>query len=348
MKVSEETSQKIKNMSIICAMLVVTIHVDWPHDAFSFTWLIHEFIRDGIARIAVPFFFVVSGFFLSKHMSEPNWYGSEIKKRCYSLLIPFVVWTVIATILVTPLSIIADIIAHRPFGYTPGFTNGRWIETFGLDPRHGPNCLGALWYVRCLFCFVLLAPIFKWLVGKGKFIWLACAFTLTLSHASWAPFPPYLQNCFSLGFSLSGVFYFSIGIFLGLSKSNTLSKLAFTICALTGFTLLVCKTMLSFNNVDLHVSLMTIAIPFLMYSVWYLTPSSKWPSAFTSSSFPIFLMHMPLIPYFSLPIKHSPLCGSQIGSLIIFLGASLSSVCIAVILRKYFPRINSFLFVGRS
>ena len=337
--ISSENSQRIKNMSIICAMLVVTIHVDWPHDVFSFTWLINEFIRDGIAKIAVPFFFVVSGFFLSRHMDDPCWYGTEIKKRYYSLVIPFVVWIVIATVLVTPLHIVEDILANRPFGSTPGFTNGRWVGTLGLDLSRGPSCIRSLWYVRCLFLFVLLAPIFKWVVGKGKFVWLACAFALNLLQAS---------KCFSLGFSFWGVFYFSVGVFLGLSKANVPAKPSFSVCALIGVALLVGKTMLSFYNVDIRVSLMTVAVPFLMYSVWYLTPSSKWSGAFTACAFPVYLMHLPLIAYFQFSINHSPLCDSQIGSVLVYLGASLSSVGIAIVVRKCFPRINGFLFAGRS
>ena len=59
--ISAENSQKIKNMSIICAMLVVTIHVDWPKDNICLTWFINELIAEGIARIAVPFFFGLFG-----------------------------------------------------------------------------------------------------------------------------------------------------------------------------------------------------------------------------------------------------------------------------------------------
>ena len=55
MKISEESSQKIKNLSLICAALVISIHVGWPHASMSFNWLIDELVKKNLARIAVPF-----------------------------------------------------------------------------------------------------------------------------------------------------------------------------------------------------------------------------------------------------------------------------------------------------
>ncbi len=335
-------------MSVVCAILVVTIHVYWPHDGcFSFTWLVYQFIQEGLARIAVPFFFVVSGFFLSKHMSDRGWYVTEVKKRYYSLVVPFVVWTVISIVCIVPIQIVADILANRPFGYTPAFSNGRWIVTLGLDPCHGPKNIVVLWYVRCLFSFVLLAPIFKWLVRKGNLVWLAFAFALTVVHSSWPLLPPFFQAFGGHGFSLSGVFYFSTGIYIGLSKTMNLSKAHILICSMIGVSLLLVKTIFSSYGIGYHVNYLTIAIPFLLCAVWHLMPSSKWPSALTSCSFPIFLLHFLCIPIVSIPIKHSMLRGSQFGSVLIFLCATFLSICLASILRK-FPRINAFLFAGRS
>lgn len=348
MGISVACSQKIKNMSFICALLVVAIHVDWYHGVFSFTWLVYHFVRGGISQVAVPYFFVVSGFLLSIHMDDYGWYKNEVKKRVYSLVIPFVVWSIIATILITPLSIIADIIANRPFGYTPGFTNWRWIETFGLDPRHGPNCIAPLWYVRCLFCFVVLSPVFKWLVVKGGLVWLACAFTLTLAHSSLQLLPEYMHKVFSLGFSLSGVFYFSVGIYIGLVRRIEFHRCYVIGCSMVGLLLVVLKMFAAYFAIDTHINLITIAIPFLMYSLWFLIPSSKWASAITACSFPIYLIHRPVLKYISLPIKYSILHDSQIGSAIMFIGALILSICTILILRKRFPRINSFLFAGRS
>lgn len=61
-KIAEETSQKIKNMSLLCAAYVVSIHIGLPGGLDSSSWFVHQVIVDGLARIAVPFFFSRSTF----------------------------------------------------------------------------------------------------------------------------------------------------------------------------------------------------------------------------------------------------------------------------------------------
>lgn len=347
--ISATTSQKIKNMSLVCALLVVTIHVEWPHDTISFTWLIDQFFKEGISRIAVPFFFVVSGFFLAMHMGDQGWYGMEVRKRIYSLLIPYVVWILIAIMLVVPISIGADLLAHRPLWTSTGFAKGCWLSTFGLDLREGPWHNGALWYVRCLFMFVILAPIFKWFVVKFKFMWLVVAFVLTLAHSSWHLFPTYLQRCFNLGFSLSGVFYFSTGIYLGLNNGVIVIRRRIAIlCLIFGVGLLLVKTLCEINGINPFVSLLTISIPFMLCAVWWLMPSVKWSSDLTSCSFPLFLLHVPIRSFFVVLLKHTPINHTQFESTMTFVGAVVTSFGIALVLRRFFPRVNVFLFAGRG
>ena len=196
---SDGVSCRFRNMGVVCAILVVAIHVQWPHDTFSVMWLMQHVVKHGIATSAVPFFFVASGFFLTRHMHEPDWYGTEIRKRIYSLVIPFVVWTIISIILVVPLSVMADVVAHRPLGSTPEFSCGRWVRTIGLDLRDGPRYLTALWYVRCLFCFVVFAPLFKCLVLKGRCVWLALCFALVLCTTRYTPPLPLCKDFSCMG-----------------------------------------------------------------------------------------------------------------------------------------------------
>ena len=348
-ELTEATSQKIKNMSIICAFLVVSIHIPFPETGLS--WLFnHVFGRGGIAPVAVPYFFVVSGYFLSAHFGESGWYGRELRKRVHSLLIPFVVWTAIAICLVTPIQIVADVLAGRPFGTTPHFSNGRWIGMIGLDLRRGPSCVGALWYVRCLLLFVVLSPLFRFLVTRLGGFWLLVAFLLTLFHRS-TVWPAYsdLHNVFDLGFSLSGVFYFSLGMWIrsvAMPRCNARFLPVFSI--LVSLSFLIAQAFLISRRITLPAHLTTLSIPFMMYALWTLVPAAKWPAWLTGSSFPIFLMHMPMVVYFGLPVKHSFLKDTVTGNVLVLVCVTVIPIAITVCLQRRFPKLSRFLFAGRT
>ena len=58
---TEIASQKIRNMSLLCAVLVVFIHIEWPFTSMlSSGWFLYQLFNTGVSAIAVPYFFVVS------------------------------------------------------------------------------------------------------------------------------------------------------------------------------------------------------------------------------------------------------------------------------------------------
>ena len=72
--IDKALSNKIYNMGVVCAMLVVLLHIFPKVKAWSFTWCVDRFISDGLGRAAVPYFFVVSGFLLVRHVNEEGWW----------------------------------------------------------------------------------------------------------------------------------------------------------------------------------------------------------------------------------------------------------------------------------
>ena len=95
MEISTAVSNKLRNISFICALLVVLIHVPsienglWLND-FALRW-----IKNGLSMIAVPVFFVISGFLLGRHIDEQGWYAKAVKNRVRSLVIPFFVLNIL-------------------------------------------------------------------------------------------------------------------------------------------------------------------------------------------------------------------------------------------------------------
>lgn len=74
MTISSDVSRKIANMGLVCALLVVVIHLEnVPQDVGSLSWAVHYFLRYILAVAAVPYFFLVSGYFLAAHANERGW-----------------------------------------------------------------------------------------------------------------------------------------------------------------------------------------------------------------------------------------------------------------------------------
>ncbi len=347
--ISAENSQKIKNMSIICAMLVVTIHVDWPKDNICLTWFINELIENGIARVAVPFFFVVSGFFLSSHFDDERWWQNETKKRIQSLVIPFFTWGLISFFAFAPLNIIADVIAHRPFGTNLQLSDGRWMHAIGLDVNNTPG-LTPLWYVRCLFFFVLLSPLFKFCVDKFKLWWIIFTFIVATAF-SYIPVDtensPFWIGFLCYGLSLSGIFYFSVGIYIKRCNVTFSSTPLAYASAIYGIGCVVAKTFAHAHGTTLPIGVGILTLPALMYTMWHITPTKELPVWFTSCSFSIFLLHCIFLGYAGAVLKHCP-SGVQTSKLIACFVAITAPIILTNFLRKSFPRIALFLFAGRS
>lgn len=122
MALTVEASSKLRNMAFLCACLVVCQH------ASVAKWCDrHIYI---LTRGAVPFFFCVSGFFITAHTGSRHWYRQALGKRVKTLLVPYLFFNVIWALI--------------EFSHLGTLSWPDLLAAIGLNPVQWP-IVGALW-----------------------------------------------------------------------------------------------------------------------------------------------------------------------------------------------------------
>lgn len=134
----------------------VMIHSHWPYEIDS---CIQHFCAGVVGFITVPLYYMVAGYLFFQHYDN-SWklYKQKLLKRIYSLLIPYLLWNLIAYIVYTYLQQ-----TMQPSQFMESF----WVvaDKGGHSPADGP-----LWFLRTLMILIIAAPFFyylsKWRYAK--------------------------------------------------------------------------------------------------------------------------------------------------------------------------------------
>lgn len=189
-------SNKIRLGSLVATYMVILRHSSnirafFGNDSIAPFYLlkIEEFVCVA-TDIAVPYFFLISGyFFFKRNYYISSEYMTMIEKKSNTLLLPFVLWNVVG--LLWLLVFKPDLV---------GATPTEWFRNLAISQWYG-----ALWYVRDLMIMMLFAPLYQWsLISKDKYRqWLLFVICLGL-FLWWRP-----VDCDLL--STEGCFFFFIG-----------------------------------------------------------------------------------------------------------------------------------------
>lgn len=305
-------------------------------------WLVDRFISDGLGRAAVPFFFMVSGFFLAKHVGEPCWWSAAICKRAKTLLVPHFFWNLLWILLPIAREAFKSL-AHgsssMPSIRLPSFT----ILWGVLQPPP----LGLTWFITTLFGFVVFSPLFVGLVRRHA---IATILAVSLLHvaiynpspALWGHWRWLVQSIFNL----EGLVFFLLGLDFALNKRKAPSRIPGTVLIAIAFMatgLRIYAETIGCAPLYLHARL--FVIPGFLLLLWRIVPSVPWPKWLISTAFPLYVIHMFMVDTF-----HRALCPHlprelQFG--VIALLAILSSIGISVAMRWISPRFASWVFGGR-
>lgn len=174
------------------------------------TEFIRTFISQGAARIAVPLFFLMSGYlFFANFRWSKTTFHTKVATRMRTLLIPFVFWNCLVLAIYASLQAIPSL---RPYftGSTAvisQLTLGEFINViFGIK---GYPIAYHFWFIRDLMVLVLLAPVIAIILRYAALPFLLVVYLCWVS-GKWPFFIP--DN--------AGVLFFSAGALCGIKGQS--------------------------------------------------------------------------------------------------------------------------------
>lgn len=321
-----DIGSKFANMGFICACLVVLNHCG--------------VLLGGVVKIAVPFFFVCSGYMLARHFGERGWYVREVRKRFSTLLIPYLSWCLIPIIVSAPFSICADLVAQRPFGTSIPLLHSP-LENFGL-------CFGlpenmSLWYLRCLMILIILSPLLKVAVERFKWWWLLL---VVVADCLVAKHYPACANRMVFFFPLESIFYFSLGglwcMCVSMGRGYFWIRPNRKYACISFF----CYWLIKLSSIQCvcagYLSILT-----LLYTFWAFVPVKRFSSFCLKGSFLIYVGHMLMLSLIGIVMRRLSL-PSLADSIIIWLSSILCLLCVNKVWDIISSKTLSFVTGGRA
>lgn len=311
----------------MCLLMVIFIHakfilsrwseyVDTSYSLGEMSWFVQFLISENIARIAVPLFFFISGFFLSiKLDGSVAKYWSEIRKRVKSVLLPYVLFCMLWAL---------------PYAVMGKSLDWKSLLVFPIPYQ--------FWFLQHLMILVVLSyVIYK--VRKYDFIILVSLLTLyVFSPQRWGGFE-------------ESLLFFSLGIYNDRIKYVMLPKRWNVRLLVLFFAIIILNYIVGMTRLTLITHHLLIAIGVVIVLNWlFRSKSFISPAVSAGASFFIYAVHEPLmgitkdllishhlidnstlITYFLIPVAVILVC------YLVYMGAS-----------KMFPRSLGLLVGGRK
>lgn len=178
-------SNKISVLSFIAMIGVLLIHTTY-NESINWPWLYYlQRYLSSISNCAVPFFFIISGYFFFLKITDFKSIVKGIKKRARSLLVPYLLWCLIFILTVALIGEVIDL-NNDYFGL---LKQGKFWD-FIVYVFWSPAAFH-LWYIRDLMIVILISPLIYVTLRKCPVYTLICGYILfgyfrVTSSISWA------------------------------------------------------------------------------------------------------------------------------------------------------------------
>lgn len=299
-----------------------------------------------ITRIAVPLFFIFSGFlfFYRVESFSLQSYIAKIKKRVYTLLIPYLFWNILFIVFYNVLGWIFPGKIQIYIGQ--GYTIADWLmELWNSNGTGAPISL-QFWFIRDLILVVIITPILYYSIKKLGYL-----------------FPLILGILWLIGlwpdiiFTIDALFFFSLGAYFSVTKRNFVELIKpHVISAGVLYLILVVLTFSTKSHEWVrYVKYMSIllGIAFAISLSAVLIQKNKWRdnALLANSSFFIYAYHIIAIPIIRRILFSIIPCTTDIHATVLYFTLTViiavMGILLYILFKKTLPQTTRLITGGR-
>lgn len=299
-----------------------------------------------LAHIAVPLFFMFSGFlfFYKANGFTIQTYVEKLKKRIRTLLIPFLFWNILFIVVYNVSGILFPGTTELFIG--KGYTIKDWLMTL-YNYNDGMPVSYQFWFIRDLIIVVLFTPAIYWLTKKLNI------FLLLLLGILWL-----MGWWFNItGFRIDAFFFFTLGAYFSITKKNFV-ELVKSRTILLGILYLIFVTITFYAKsyewvvyVKRMSILFGVAFAIALSAVYIEKGKWKVNALLVESSFFIYAYHVIALPIIQRILLFIIPCTTDIRATFLYFLWATTVIIVGVVLyyflKKWLPRITSFATGGR-
>lgn len=347
-------SKVIEWMRFPLAVAIVFLHCSSsPYESDIVYSFIRQYISVTLVGVAVPIFFFISGFlfFLNVDQFSKHVYFNKLKNRVRSLLIPYVLWNIIAALI--PFLILSAIVVKNaePVQWLLDYLQGLNGWHMFWDYNHWNECASGpidlpLWFIRDLMVICLITPLIYFFIKKLDWLFLLIVGALYLLS--------YWQYFY---FNTRAILFFSLGAYLAINKINlvNISKKPGPFFFLLAFIVSVLLTIYKTNTLIFEFAYQCFVIIFLLVLIRlgvFFTEKGKGGviTQLSETSFFIFAVHEIKVAEISEQISNKLFPAQNTSSLVshyFFYPILVVAICVALyyVMKAIAPKLL-FLLTG--
>ena len=300
-----------------------------------------------LTRIAVPLFFLFSGFlfFHKTNGFTIKIYAYKLKKRVRTLLIPYLFWNILFVVCIISVGKLFPDSTESIIG--EGYTIKDWLLTLWDCNNTGCPISYQFWFIRDLMMVVLFTPLIHWLTKKFGCL-LPLLFGIFWLMGWWFK---------TAGFSINAFFFFTLGAYFSITRRNFVELVKPHVVFLGILYLILVIIVFCAKSYDWVIYVKRVSI--LLGIVFAIAVSAvyiakgKWKvnTFLAESSFFIYAYHIIALPTILRVLLFIIPCTTDFRATILYFLWAATAIFIGLILyyflKKWLPKTTAFITGGR-